>query len=300
MWKFIKDYFTFSRTEIRVILIVSVLLMLTLVFRLSLKFLPHPINNVSDEEIRKVEEFITSLELKDEEIKKEVKPKAEARYEHLKVFDPNLVTDGELKIMGFPDNVISNISKFRRSGGRFFKKEEFRKIYGVSDSAFTKIAPYINIIDLNPKAKILRNTNIGIPKVIKIINLNTADSAQLVRLKGIGPGFALRIIKYRTRLGGFIFPEQLLEVFGMDSSRFDLFKESVFVDTTGLRKIDLNKVTFSVLARHPYMDNQTAASILKFRDFRGTIKDIRELNSYNIIQKDKLKKIEPYLLTSHN
>src|SRR5437660_80245 len=37
-----------------------------------------------------------------------------------------------------------------------------------------------------------------------VIELNTADSAKLTELKGIGPSFARRIVNYRNRLGGFI------------------------------------------------------------------------------------------------
>ena len=35
------------------------------------------------------------------------------------------------------------------------------------------------------------------------LELNTADSSALVRIRGIGPYYASKIIKYRQRLGGF-------------------------------------------------------------------------------------------------
>src|SRR3569833_3197280 len=53
-----------------------------------------------------------------------------------------------------------------------------------------------------------------------VIELNSADSAKLTELKGIGPSFARRIINYRNRLGGFINKEQLKEVYGMDDDRY--------------------------------------------------------------------------------
>jgi competence protein ComEA len=298
MWKFIKDYLTFSRTEIRVILILSGLLLASLIFRISLKFIPETVNEITDEEIHIIEEFVASLEFKEKETRKDIIPRTEIYFDNLEEFDPNLVTARDLKIMGFPDIIISNLSKYRMSGGRFIKKDEFRKIYGLSDSAFNIIAPYIKIVNLSRKDKNLSDTFTVIVKEKKIINLNTADSTQLVTLKGIGPGFASRIIKYRKRLGGFILPEQVLEVFGMDSTRYDMFKNTVFVDTTGLIKIDLNRVTFSGLARHPYIDEKSAASIIKYREYRKEIKDIDELSLYNIIQEEKLKRIEPYLVIS--
>lgn len=92
------------------------------------------------DELRLVEEFIESLEFQNDETtqKEKMKPGALTRefYTHLKVFDPNKVLISELKEMGFPENVISNISKYKKSGGYFFKPEEFKKIYGITDSAY--------------------------------------------------------------------------------------------------------------------------------------------------------------------
>lgn len=300
MWKFIKEYFTFSRTELRIILILSGFLLTSLIFRLFLKFIPPEVNEFSPGEIRLIEEFVNSLEFEEKgtKLQSNSRSESEGNYNNLKEFDPNHVTAGELKKMGFPDKIISNISKYRNSGGRFQREDDFSKIYGLPDSVFRIIAPYIKMKDLSIKRANSPDTNSLPDKKRTLINLNLADSAQLVRLKGIGPSFALRIINYRNKLGGFIVPEQVMEVFGMDSSRFELFKESVFVDSSGLRKLDLNKVTFSGLVRHPYIDEQSASAIIKFRQYRGSIKDIEELSLNNVIQKKYLEKIGPYLYIS--
>jgi len=266
MGRFLKDYFAFTRSELRIILILSILLLVVLLFRLFTSSNSTPQYKPSADELRLVEEFIESLEFENDESaqKEKMKPGPLTRefYTQLKVFDPNKVLINELKEMGFPENVISNISKYRKSGGYFIKPEEFKKIYGITDYAYKTIAPYLSINDSERKGKILHKINTLMSKDEKILNLNRADSSDLVALNGIGPGFALRIIKYRERLGGFIVSEQLLEVFGMDSTRFALFKEEIYADTADIRKIDLNNVSFSELSKHPYIDSKLQLRLL--------------------------------------
>ena len=52
------------------------------------------------------------------------------------------------------------------------------------------------------------------------VNINTATSAELERLPGIGPGFAARIIAHRERYGPFRRVEHLLIVPGISARRF--------------------------------------------------------------------------------
>jgi competence protein ComEA len=59
------------------------------------------------------------------------------------------------------------------------------------------------------------------------ISLSSATQAQLEQLDGIGPALAQRIIEYRDQHGGFKSVDQLQEVSGIGSKRFDALKGSV-------------------------------------------------------------------------
>ncbi len=61
------------------------------------------------------------------------------------------------------------------------------------------------------------------------IDLNTADSATLVRLKGIGPATAAKIIAHRTRKGPFTSIDQLMEVRSLPKETFDMLKRHLVV-----------------------------------------------------------------------
>jgi len=56
------------------------------------------------------------------------------------------------------------------------------------------------------------------------INLNTADSAQLQRIPGIGPAMAERILAYRRTAGHFQSPDDLLQISGIGDKKYQKMK----------------------------------------------------------------------------
>lgn len=58
----------------------------------------------------------------------------------------------------------------------------------------------------------------------EIININTADTAELELLPGIGPVLAQRIIDYRLQHGSYSSIEDIKKVSGMAGNRFDQLK----------------------------------------------------------------------------
>lgn len=66
-----------------------------------------------------------------------------------------------------------------------------------------------------------------------LVELNGADTTDLMRVQGIGPSYARRIVRYRALVGGFRSVEDLLQVYGMTPENFARIEPQVFVDTTG-------------------------------------------------------------------
>jgi DNA uptake protein ComE-like DNA-binding protein len=139
--------------------------------------------------------------------------------------------------------------------------------------------------------------SLSIPKGAKQagpVNINRADSAQLLPLPGIGPVFAGRIIKFRNLLGGFISSDQLGEVYGMPAETLERIKGSFYIDTTAIHKVQLNSATFSDLLRHPYLEYGDVKSLVKYREFIGNITSINELRRNQILPDTTLDKVEGY------
>lgn len=62
------------------------------------------------------------------------------------------------------------------------------------------------------------------------IDVNRASWEDLMRLPGIGPILAQRIIEYRRQNGPFMTEEDLLNVSGIGSNRYDAVREFIVVD----------------------------------------------------------------------
>ena len=127
------------------------------------------------------------------------------------------------------------------------------------------------------------------------MDLNRADSLDLQQLRGIGPSFASRIVKYRQLLGGYIRKEQLLEVYGMDSIRYAGIVEYLSIDSSLVRKVNLNTAGIKELMKHPYIEYYVAKTIVKYREKEGGITSIDSLRKGTGIPADLMLKILPYV-----
>jgi len=127
------------------------------------------------------------------------------------------------------------------------------------------------------------------------IDINRADSTDLLPLPGIGPVYAGRIIRYRELLGGYASPEQLKEVYGISSETFEMIAGRVSTDTTLIIKLDINKASFKELLRHPYLEFEDVKSLVNFRDFKAYIQSVRELQENFILPDSVLIRMMPYL-----
>jgi DNA uptake protein ComE-like DNA-binding protein len=132
-------------------------------------------------------------------------------------------------------------------------------------------------------------------KPTQTININLADSAQLLPLPGIGPVFAGRIVKYRKLLGGFVRVDQLAEVYGMPMETVDLIRSRVYIDTSAIRMICLDSASFRELLRHPYLEYEEVKALLQYRDFKGNISSGAELEENLVLADSILERVGPYI-----
>lgn len=209
----------------------------------------------------------------------------------LKPFDPNQVSLQQWLSMGFPQWLAERILKFREKGGKFKNAEDLGKIYGMPPELFQKVKPFI----INP-ADNKANSAPAQAISFTIIELNGADSARLIAVPGLSPYMISRILKYRNRLGGFISKDQLSEIYGMNPETLGKFLKYFSVDSTLIKKINLNTCDFKDLMKHPYGSYAIAKAICKFREKYGKIKVVREVRQSQILPDTVYIKFAPYLM----
>jgi competence ComEA-like helix-hairpin-helix protein len=130
---------------------------------------------------------------------------------------------------------------------------------------------------------------------VKRIDINLASKEDLIQLKGIGEFYAKQIIKYREELGGFVFIEQLLEVWKMRLETYQMVTPQITLNDRNIVKININTCTIDVLKKHPYLDYYQANSLIKMRMQRGKFSELIEILDSKLINEEQFERLSPYL-----
>lgn len=207
-------------------------------------------------------------------------------------FNPNTANDEDLKKLGLTDKEITTLNKYRNKGGKFYKKEDFKKMYFISDELYSTYEPYIIIENKNEKQNEYKTYT---PKEIPIVDINTADTALLKQLPGIGPAYSSRIVKYRNSLGGFIKIEQISEVYGIKPETYNKIEQYLTISSVKIKKININFAEYKDLVKHPYIDSKTANEILNYKKKNGFYTSVEQLSSQNVINQATYDKLKDYL-----
>ncbi|HEY6083096.1 MAG TPA: helix-hairpin-helix domain-containing protein [Chitinophagaceae bacterium] len=227
---------------------------------------------------------------------------------HLFYFDPNHLSPRGWAELGVEEKTILTIQHYLAKGGHFYTKEALQKIYGLHPEEYERLAPYIRIeptgqktfrekrepeADENnaasnaaPLNHITRNIN---------IEINSADTAGFILLRGIGSRLAGRIVKFRDKLGGFATVDQIGEVYGLPDSVFSGIKSHLTVNDSLLRRININTADVKILQQHPYISYNLANSIVQYRRQHGVFGGVEDIKSLALVDEEIYRKIAPYL-----
>lgn len=228
-------------------------------------------------------------------------------------FDPNVIGMADWQQLGLSENQASSILKYRAKGGTFRTAGDLRKMYTISGDCYERLAPFIRIdtvvlkerqaLRYRSKNKYQQEAKMPIytPKgKLPVVEINAADTLLLVQIKGIGPAFARRIVAYRARLGGFYKKEQLREVFGLDSMKYEEIKGQVTVDSQAVLKININTAEDQDLKKIIYLNYKQRNAIIQYRKQHGNYAIIADLNKVAILSAEIIAKIAPYISFDHD
>jgi len=209
-------------------------------------------------------------------------------------FDPNTIEKDKLTKLGLSSFLTSRIIRYREKGGKFKKKEDLQKIYGMDSAWYNKASAWISI----PKTENISFPSRATDKKVTIpetFNINISDSTQLIKVYGIGPALSKRISTFRDRLGGFISMNQLKEVYGLDTSTVKALEKKFFVaDNFVPQKININTLKAEEV-RHPYIKRKELQAIIAYRMQHGNFQSLNELSNIKILSQEFIEKVKPYL-----
>jgi competence protein ComEA len=208
-------------------------------------------------------------------------------------FDPNTLDEKGWEKMGLPAKTIRTIANYRSKGGKFYQREDLKKIWDLPEGFYEHVEAFINIpptiSPVNYPNKEKRETR------FTIIDISKADTTAFIALPGIGSKLAARIVNFRDKLGGFHSIDQIGETYGLPDTTFQKIKVYLHCPGNTLQKINLNTATKDELKIHPYIRWNLANAIIEYRTQHGNFNSLEDLKKINLIDESTYNKIIPYL-----
>lgn len=224
----------------------------------------------------------------------------EERQPELFPFDPNTADSTALLRLGLRPWQVRNIYKYRARGGIYRRPGDFARLYGLTVGEFRRLKPYIRISPDYLPASSLPEAALPVRDTLKYpvkitdgerIVLNTADTAMLRRVPGIGSAFARAIVGYGERLGGYVSVEQLDEIDDFPPEA----KKYFVVSSPQPKRLNLNRLTVSQMRRHPYISFHQAKAIEDYRRLHGSLRSLQDLHMHRDFTPEAIKRLEPYV-----
>ena len=215
-------------------------------------------------------------------------------------FDPNTADSSQLIRLGLQSWQVHNIYKYRARGGVYRKKEDFARLYGLTVKDYYRLEPYIRISsDYQPAATLVkeeRKERDTLRYPVKIqedgqVVLNTADTATLRKVPGIGVYFAKEIVRYGQRLGGYVSVDQLDEIADFPQAS----KKYFVVQQANPKKLNVNQLTLQQLRRHPYINYYQARAIKEYCRLHGPLKSLDDLRLSRDFPPEVIQRLAPYV-----
>jgi DNA uptake protein ComE-like DNA-binding protein len=259
-------YFIFSEKERKGIIVLGVILTLSIVFAL---LVPH-----KNDLVRKT------------------KPLASPTL-HLFKFDPNTIDSANAIHLGIPLKQVKTLMHYREKGGRFYKKEDLLKLYGLDPLIAHQLIPFIELT--SSESKWSSFTNRGTRNNFKsnfshsykyrmnngsaswTIDINEADASEWNDKTKLPMNIVHQIINYKNHLGGFTHPLQLKKVYGLADTTFQNLRPHLLVQKKFKPLLNSSTMNFAQWKSLGVFEDQQLYEILKLRKQQGGQVSWREL-----------------------
>jgi competence ComEA-like helix-hairpin-helix protein len=223
-------------------------------------------------------------------------------------FDPNTVDSLTLINIGLKPWKVKNFLHYRAAGKVFRSAEDMGNTYGWTEEDVAMLEPYVRVGEeyrrkekdgkrwekreqWERKEEVPERTSNKFHTLTKV-DVNTADTAMLRRIPGVGEKISEAIVRYRQRLGGFHSVNQLLDIKIVSPELLEWFTVSSSPD---IQRININKASFQALNSHPYISYEQTKALLQYIRLYGDVKDEETLLATGIFTREELEKLKPYI-----
>ncbi|MDO4764157.1 MAG: hypothetical protein Q4A00_07230 [Flavobacteriaceae bacterium] len=238
---------------------------------------------------------------------KEEKPKV-----ILSKFNPNELSAGAWQDLGFTENQVKTILKYKEIlGGQFVSKEQLAKCYAISEEKFAELDPYILLPN---KGNEFQKSQL---KVVKELNIKGKFNPNDYGVQDwVNMGFSQKqseaIVKYKNYLGGkFESKEKFRECFVISDENYQklapylLLPERVLIQNLAKedRKpkieytyFDPNLLDLDGWQKLGFSEKQ-AWVILNYKEknLKGSFKNLEDVQRCFVISDEKFSELKPWI-----
>ena len=250
-------------------------------------------------------------------------------------FDPNEADSTQLLRLGLAPFQVRSIYRYRAKGGRFSTKDDFRRVYRLTNEQWEHLSPLIRIarkyqlVDLPPEPS--RTVSASQPRGDR----NTASGKPVISSSATSDSEFTSVSshklhsKYPVKLVG----DEVLDVNLADSAQLcrvpgigpyfsrkivqyrkrlggyvstaqlleiedfpaDAVAWLVVADSLSVQKLSLNHLTTRKLMKHPYMGYYRASDIENHKRIYGRVQNLDALRQMPHFTDEDIKRLEPYL-----
>jgi DNA uptake protein ComE-like DNA-binding protein len=201
-----------------------------------------------------------------------------------------------LAAIGFSKYQATIIFNYIQKGAAIYTVKDLAKIYSIDQKTIDLTQSKIIFSDSASRKSQPKTNPFFVKKIPKKVELNSCDSAALDSVFYMSSYLAGRIINYRNRLGGFFELAQIQLIYGIDTTVYAKIANHLSLDTTNIKRIDINKVSLERLAQHPYIGYKLAKVMVNYRAQHGAFKSKSDLKKIILINEEIFRKIERYIL----
>ena len=292
--KIFKSHFWYTKNQrngILLLLIIIIFLQLILHFK---NFDSQQMVDLSQPKITSYNKQLDSLKKKSSKKKKfKIYP-----------FNPNYISDYKGYQLGMNVDEIDRLLAHREQRLYVNSAKEFQTITKISDSLLQKISPFFKFPEWvqkknnnkNNQQRYIPNSRINVSE-ITTVDINKATLKDFTAIEGVDEYISERIIKYRSKLQGFSFKEQLFEVWGLDEliankilSTFSIKNKPI------IKKVNINTASFKEVLSNPYIDYELCIQIFDYKDEVAELQSISEIKNIEGFPIKKYNRIVLYLL----
>jgi DNA uptake protein ComE-like DNA-binding protein len=275
-------YFIFSEKERKGIIVLGVILTLSIVFTLLVPHKKELVGKTSPLTIPKL---------------------------HLFTFDPNTIDSANAIHLGIPLKQVNTLMHYREKGGRFYKKEDILKLYGLDPVIAHQLIPFIELKPTENLSKWGRYTtndkgnnyksNYDDARTYKTNNYKEKNYAPWLKIKNGSASWTIdineagakewhdktklpmnivhQIINFKNHLGGFTHTLQLKKVYGLADTAFQNLRPHLVVQKNFKPLLNSSTMNFAQWKSLGIFEDQQIFEILKMRKQQGGQVSWREL-----------------------